>query len=289
MTATLPAAPPRPRRPSGLPDRARVRRLARAYRATARTSAAVALQYRAALLARAGITVVWVLLLTRVWTAVYQGRDTVAGFDLRAAVTYLTLANLQAAVLASPISMVMSTRVRTGEVVFDLTRPVGYLGQMVAMQAGQTATTLAVVLVAAPVAALVGGVQPPAGPAAVLGFVAALGVGWLLSTLLDVLVGLAAFWAVDIMGFAVLYRLVSQFLAGTTVPLALFPGLLGPLARALPFQFVAYVPAATYVGRIHGTAVLTTTAFGLGWAAALGGLLAFVWRRAHRRVVVHGG
>jgi ABC-2 type transport system permease protein len=288
VTATLPATRPARSRPR-LPDRGRVRRLARAYRAYVRTAAAIALQYRAALLARAAITVVWVLLLTRIWTAVYQGRDTLAGFDLPAAVTYVTLANLQASVLTSPVSAIMSSRVRSGEVLFDLIRPVGYLGQMVALEAGHAATTLGVVLLAAPAALLVGGVQAPAGPVAVLGYLVTLALGWLLSTLLDVLVGLTAFWAVDIMGFAMLYRLVAQFLAGTAVPLALFPGPLGALARALPFQFVAYVPAATYVGRIRAGELLATAAFGVGWVVVLAGLLVLVWRRAYRRVAVHGG
>ncbi|HET6214512.1 MAG TPA: ABC-2 family transporter protein, partial [Micromonosporaceae bacterium] len=103
------------------------------------------------------------------------------------------------------------------------------------------------------------------------------------------LVGMAAFWTLEISGISTLYRLVSQFFAGTMVPLTFFPGALRTLADALPFRFMGYVPAATYVGALSGADLVHALIAQIGWLLALAGIVWLVWRRAYRRVVVQGG
>lgn len=261
----------------------------RAYRAYVRSSVAISLQYRASVLASAGVTLLWILLLTKVWSSAYQGRAVVAGFTLDTTVVYLTLANLQATVIDSPLSYIIANRVRSGEVIFDVGRPLGYPGQMLALQAGQSIVQIGVMLLVAPLAGLIGGLAAPAGPTAGLLYLVALLLGWALSALLALLVGLSAFWTVDNAGLATLFRFVAAFLAGASVPLAFLPGPLRMVAEALPFRFIVYEPAAVYVGQITGRAALTGCALALVWIALLAGLVALVWRRAYRRVVVHGG
>lgn len=266
-----------------------VRRVARAYRAYVRASIAMALQYRWIVFAFALVTVLWILLVTRVWTAAYQGRPTVAGVALDTMVVYLTLANLQAIVIDSPLSFIIAGRVRTGEVVFDVSRPISYPGQMLALQAGQTVTQTAVVVLVAPLAGVIGGLSAPAGLAAGLLYPVALLLGWLLNALLAFLVGLSAFWTVDNMGLATLFRFVAAFLAGASVPLTFMPGPLRALAEALPFRFIVYQPAAVYVGQVRGREALEGLGLALGWLLLLAGLAAWVWRRAYRKTVIHGG
>lgn len=261
----------------------------RAYRAYLRTSIRLGLQYRTVVFAFAAVTVLWILLLTRMWTAAYHGRATVAGFTLDGLVVYLTLANLQAIVINSPLAFTIAGRIRSGEIIFDVSRPVSYPGQMLALQAGQTLTQAAVVVVVAPIAGLLGGLSSPTGLAAGLLYPVALLLGWLLNALLAFLVGLSAFWTVDNVGLATLYRFVAAFLAGASVPLTFMPGPLRVLAEVLPFRFVVYQPAAVYVGQVHGRAVVTGFALALAWVVVLTGLAALVWRQAYRKTAVHGG
>jgi ABC-2 type transport system permease protein len=247
------------------------------------------LRYRTAVFASAAATLLWILLLTRVWTAAYRDRPTVAGFTLEATVVYLTLANLQAIVLNSPLSYLMASRVRTGEVLFDVSRPLGYPGQMLALQAGQSVVQIGVMVVVLPLAGLLGGLSAPAGVAAGLLYPVALLLGLVLNALLTLLVGLSAFWTVDNQGLATLFRFVAAFLAGAAVPLTFFPGPLRALAEALPFRFIAYEPAAIYVGQVHGRAALGGILLALLWLVLLAALTAVIWRRAFRKIVVHGG
>jgi ABC-2 type transport system permease protein len=267
----------------------RVRRALRAYRAYVRSSLVVGVQYRLAQLFNAFAILIWILLLTQVWQAAYRGRPMVGGLTLETTVVYLTLANLQATVIDSPLSWFMAGRVRTGEVLFDVSRPIGFPGQMLALQTGQSLTQAAVMLIVSPLAALIGGLSAPAGLAAGLLYPVALLLGWLLNALLALLIGMSSFWTVENTGLSTLFRFVAAFLAGASVPLTLLPGPVRTLAQALPFRFIVYEPAAIYVGLVHGRDVFVGFALALVWAVVLAAVVALVWRRAYRRIAVHGG
>ncbi|GLW27838.1 ABC transporter permease [Actinoplanes regularis] len=264
-------------------------RALRGYTAYVRTAIAIRLQYRSTVLASVVVTLVWILLVTRVWSAAFQDREVVAGLTLESTVVYLTLASLQAAVINTPVTWIMSSRVRSGEVLFDVSRPLGYPGQMLALQAGQSMIQVAVMVLVTPVAGLLGGLSGPAGLTAGLLYPVALVLGWVLNALLTLLIGLSAFWTVDNVGITVLYRFVAAFLAGATVPLIFFPGPLRTLAEALPFRFVVYQPAAIYIGQVDGAEALGGFALSLAWIVILAGVVGLTWRRAYRRIVVHGG
>ncbi len=261
----------------------------RAYVGCARAAVAVALQYRLGIAAQVAATLVSLLVVVQIWTAAYGGRASVDDIPLEDMKVYLTLANLQGALVAISVSQDIAERVRSGVVFFDVSRPVPYLGQMLALQVGQSLAVLGVTLVAAPIAALVGGLAPPASGPAALAYAVALLLGWLINALIGLLIGVAAFWAVDIGGFDMLYRLVSAFFAGTLVPLSFFPGPLRSVAEALPFRFYAYVPAAIYTGQIPSTDVPDLLFVAVLWVAGFGCLAGLVWRLAYRRVMVHGG
>ncbi len=269
--------------------RTRVRRIWRGWYGYARLMFLTVLQYRVAVLSSAALSVVWILLLTRVWTAVYGERGLVEGFDLETLIVYLTLVNLQNVIMSNSVTRIITERVRVGTVLFDIARPMPLISQLIAQQAGQSVGVCGFVLLAAPFAALVGGLAPPADLGAAVTYPVALTLGWLINTLLAILVGLATFWAMEIGGFTLLYQVVAGFLSGTSVPVVFFPGVFGVIVELLPFRFTGYVPAAVYVGQIDGVAVLRTMGWAVVWIVLLGGLLALVWGRAYRKVVVQGG
>ncbi|HJX88037.1 MAG TPA: hypothetical protein VJ277_10795, partial [Gemmatimonadales bacterium] len=79
------------------------------------------------------------------------------------------------------------------------------------------------------------------------------------------------------------------FFSGMLLPLNLFPGALGEVARALPWSSLLQVPADVFLGTYTGWGLARAYAFQGGWAVTLllaGRLLQSV---ATRRVVVQGG
>lgn len=266
-----------------------MRRTVRVWRQHIRIAIGVTMAYRASFLLGSAMGLVQIFLLKKVWTAVYAGRPSANGLTLNALVVYLTLSTLQAGLMTASVTRNIHGRVRTGLVFFDLARPVGYLQQLAALQVGATLGVLIFLLPSVPFAFGVGAVSGPAGTAAGFGYAASLLLAWLVNTALGLLIGLAAFWTLEIEGLSMLYRLVSQFFTGTMVPLTFFPGPLRLVADLLPFKYLGFVPASIYIGQLHGGGLVRALVAQLVWAAVLFGLAWVVWRRAWRRVVVQGG
>jgi ABC-2 type transport system permease protein len=266
-----------------------MRRTVRVWRQHIRIAVGMAVAYRATFLLGAATGLVQIFLLKKVWTAVYAGRPSANGLTLDDLVVYLTLSTLQAGMMTASISRTIHFRVRTGLVFFDLARPVGYLQQLAALQTGATLGVLVFLLPSVPFAFAIGAVSAPAGTAAAVGYATSLLLAWLVNTALGLLIGLAAFWTLEIEGLTMLYRLVSQFFTGTMVPLTFFPGPLRLVADLLPFKYLGFVPASIYIGQLHGGGLARALLLQATWAAVLFGLSWLVWRRAWRRVVVQGG
>jgi len=82
--------------------------------------------------------------------------------------------------------------------------------------------------------------------------------------------------------------LVTVF-SGSLLPLWFFPGRWELVARALPFQFLGFVPAATWMGELAGVELFLNCLLGAVWAVAMLGFTTWLWSRAITRLVVQGG
>jgi len=120
-------------------------------------------------------------------------------------------------------------------------------------------------------------------------FAAVVLLGAVVSFALRFLVALSAFWLLDGAGVSQMAWLAGLFFSGMALPLTVFPGWLGELARALPWSAMLQVPADVLLGRHRGAGAAGALAFQAMWAVVLlaaGRALQLV---ATRRVVVQGG
>lgn len=260
-----------------------------AYRQCAVLSRQIVYIYRANIAFSLVSVLVQVYLLKAVWTAIYAGRASVGTLQLQSLIATLTLANLQLWVLFPDIGILLYQRIREGQVATDLARPVGFLGQMVAQQVGRTAGLVPFVLLAFPLAWLLGGLPPPASALALALYLVGLLLAYLIGVLIGLLIGMISFWTLEMIGFQFVLRFVSQFFGGALVPLQFFPPALAALSSFLPFQAQAYLPLEIYLGQVRGSAIAGALALQAFWVVLLYVIARLVWRRAVRRLVIQGG
>ncbi len=98
-----------------------------------------------------------------------------------------------------------------------------------------------------------------------------------------------AFWTFEILGVLYAQKAVMDILAGSIMPLSLFPGWLKTIALALPFQGVAHVPLSIYIGSIEGSDIWLEILKQWVWVVAMLVLTRLIWLRASRRIVIQGG
>ena len=257
--------------------------------ALVRVGALTPWSYRTSSLLTLVLLGVQIALYTVVWRAIY-GTDgvVVAGADVDTTVGYAILGLTLASVVHTWPGHSIESRVRDGLIGIDLTRPLGLLGQNLAMQTGTVIAALPGVAVGLTVGLLLGGLQPPADPVAGSAFAISLILGFAVAQLITLLMSLSSFWTLEVGGLGMTFSVVRTFFSGAIVPLWFMPGWLQGIAAALPFQATTFTPLSIYFGRPPG-GLAVALLVQLGWVLVLTALCVLVWSRARHRVVVQGG
>ncbi|MFD6416911.1 ABC transporter permease [Streptomyces sp. NPDC060194] len=249
--------------------------------------------YRVATAAGVFTNTVFGFILAYTYQALWDERPSLGGYDLSQALTYAWLGQaLLAAVglMGGTIEEELVERVKNGDIAIDLCRPVDLQLWWMAANYGRAAFQLlgrGVVPMA--VGALAFDLALPKSPLTWAAFLVSVVLAVTVSFALWYLVGLSAFWLMDGTGTAQLAWILGLFFSGMMLPLNVFPGAFGEVARALPWSSMLQVPADVFLEQATGWGLLRAYAFQAGWALAL--LLAgrVLQAAATRRVVVQGG
>lgn len=113
--------------------------------------------------------------------------------------------------------------------------------------------------------------------------------GFLIGFLLECLLGLVAFWSLEVSSFVFVYMLISYLLSGHMLPLEWFPAAFGHIANWLPFKFLAYVPAAILLGKYAPGQDLIELFVGGLWVIGLFLACRVTLSRGLRRYSAYGG
>jgi ABC-2 type transport system permease protein len=97
------------------------------------------------------------------------------------------------------------------------------------------------------------------------------------------------FWFLEISSLMYVINTVNFFVSGQMFPLDLLPPWLAVPLKALPFQYLAYFPAAVLVGKVQGTAIWQGLLAEIAWAAAFVLLARALFRIGLRRYSAFGG
>jgi len=249
--------------------------------------------YRAATAAGVFTNTVFGLILAYTYVALWDERPSLGGYDQAQAVTFVWIGQALLTVMSiggPGFEEELIERIRTGDVAIDLYRPADLQVWCLAADAGRAAFQLvgrgAVPMV---FGAFVFDLALPTSPLPWLAFLLAVVLGTVVSFAIRYLVALTAFWLMDGAGVMQLAWLTGMFFSGMLLPLNVFPGALGDIARALPWSALLQVPADALLGTYSGVGLLSAFVFQAAWAVALLGLGRLVQGVATRRVVVQGG
>jgi ABC-2 type transport system permease protein len=247
------------------------------------------LAYPLEVISRAGVMAVLIFVFIQLWTVTFRlsGQTTISGFDLPRMIWYLVLT--ESVVMSCPRTFdKIDLEVKSGDLAYRLARPysyaffhgASYLGHVVLALPANFAVGAALALVLAGPPHL----APAAWPVVLLAVLLAI----CLNFVVELTIGLLAFWFEDTYAFFWIYQKLTFTLGGLFLPLALFPATLRAVASRLPFSAITYAPARLSAGFDVRLAV-GTFATQLGWLAVLGCLAALVYRRGVRRVNINGG
>jgi len=206
------------------------------------------------------------------WGAIFQavrsedGAGTIAGYTYREMIAYYLLTQISRAFSSMPgLASSIALQIRNGEIKKYLIQPVDLIGFLLL---NRIAHKLVYYVVAAGPFALVFYLcrdyfdgWPDA--TTMLAFLASLVMAFVMGFFLEATLGLVGFWFLEVSSLLFIYMLFTFFFSGHMFPIDMLnalPGYWGAIVRAIPLQYLAYFPAAVFLGKIQGTEL----AWGLG-------------------------
>jgi ABC-2 type transport system permease protein len=125
-------------------------------------------------------------------------------------------------------------------------------------------------------------IRLPTNPGRWLLFAWALAMGATMAFSLDIIVGALAFWWQDVTAVDRLRQLVTLFLSGALIPLAVMPAAWGPFLEGQPFGYIVAFPIQTLLATSF-TDLRVGLAVQAAWALLSLGAARVVWIRGLRR------
>lgn len=246
--------------------------------------------YRFQVFSRVGSVLLRVFLLSTLWTNLYRANGAQAGITLQGMITYVVIALLLDIVYGINGAYVVREKIREGSIAIDFMRPISVPLYVFADTLGQTGFALLQCVPALLLSALIVHVAGPASPAALFGFVAALGIGFIVNYFIDLIMATVTFWTMEIFGVQLMVQFIASLLSGSLVPLYFFPqGWIQNVLFASPFAALYNAPLSIWIGKYQGAQIGEALALQAFWAIVLGAFAMWLWSVGERKVVIQGG
>lgn len=227
------------------------------------------------------------------WAAIFQTvGGTIVGYTFDDMIAYYLLTQISRAFSSMPgLANNIALTIRNGEIKKYLVQPVDLIGFLLL---GRVAHKLVYYVVAASPFALVfylcrGYFAGWPDATTMLAFLASLVLSFLLGYFLEATLGMLGFWFLEVSSLLFVYMLFSFFFSGHMFPIDMLPGFWGTLVRALPLQYLAYFPAAVFLGKIHGAQLAWGMAIQVGWVLAFIVLSRVTFHYGVKRYSGYGG
>jgi ABC-2 type transport system permease protein len=237
------------------------------------------------------------------WEAVFAGvaagggEKTIGGFDSRDMIAYLLLVHISRMFSSMPgLATGMARDIRDGTVKKYLIQPLDMMGYLLSYRAAHKTAYIATTFLPYALLFAVCHFYFKGFPDALTfaAYVCSLLLSFVIGFFFEYTMGLLGFWFLEISSFLYVINTLNFFLSGHMFPLTLFDSdphfsWIGPVLRVLPFQYLAYFPAAVFLGKIQGAALAQGLLLQAAWAAGLMVLARLLFRRGLRQYSAYGG
>jgi ABC-2 type transport system permease protein len=227
------------------------------------------------------------------WKAIYgEDKEELEGFTFRQMIAYLLLVHISRMFSSMPgLASGIARDVREGTLKKYLIQPIDLIAYLLAYRVAHKVAYIATSFL--PYAALFflcrGYFERLPDPWTLAAYVAALLLGFLVGFFFEAAMGMVGFWFLEVTSVLYVVNTLSFFVSGHMFPLDLLPPFWEGLLKLLPFQYLAYFPAAVFLGKVRGEELAYGLAAELAWAVAFMILARWLYRLGLRRYSAYGG
>lgn len=228
------------------------------------------------------------------WQAIYvgSGQDELNGYSYRMMIAYLLVIHISRMFSSMPgLAAGIARDIRDGNLKKYLLQPIDMHAYLLAYRGAHKVAYITTA--ALPYALLFylcrGFFDGLPEPLVLTGYVASLLMSFLLGFFIEVCVGMVGFWTLEVTSVMYVVGAINYFVSGQMFPLDLLPEPWANLLKLLPFQYLAYFPAAVFVGRIDGWELVHGLIAQAAWTVFFIGLARGLYQAGLRRYSAFGG
>ena len=228
-----------------------------------------------------------------IWKAVYANQHEGAlinGFTFSEMVTYIAIGWIARSFYFSNIDNEVHNLVRSGQITSFLLRPVSFQTTLFCQALGESLFRL--LFFSIPIGLVIVSIFPVTLPTSTLAFAyfaLSTFLGFAVLVALNFIIGLLAFFFHSIEGIMRAKHNIIMLLSGLLLPMTFFPPAIQSLLEWMPFQAIAYIPLAIYLGKVSEYDILDAVLLQASWFLILTLVGALMWHRAMRSLTVQGG
>jgi ABC-2 type transport system permease protein len=235
------------------------------------------------------------------WQSVYagaaqsageDGAKEISGYTVNEMIAYLLLVHISRMFSSMPgLSGTIALSIRDGTLKKYLLQPLDMIGYLVSYRAAHKVTYIATS--ALPYAGLfflcAGYFDGFPGPATLMPYVLSLILAFVVGFFFECAMGMVGFWFLEVTSLLWVINTLNFFVSGQMFPIDLLPHGWVIALKALPFQYLAYFPAAIFLGKIQGEALWWGLLTQAAWGLALIALSRWLYGLGLRRYGAYGG
>lgn len=228
------------------------------------------------------------------WSAVFSAaaRTDIAGYSYHDFVAYYLLTMVTRAFSSMPgLASGIASQIRSGEIKKFLIQPIDLLGFMLISRIAHKIVYYGVAVGPFALVFFVCRDFFPGWPEPeiLLAYIASLLMSFLLGYYLEAAIGMIGFWFLEVSSLLFVYMLFNFFFSGHMFPLDMLPEPWSTVIQFIPLQYLAYFPAAVFLGKISGDALVMGLWVQLGWVVLFIVISRVAFARGVRRYSGYGG
>jgi ABC-2 type transport system permease protein len=232
------------------------------------------------------------------WRAIFHGAEQttgktqLGGYSYKEMIAYLLLTHISRAFSSMPgLAAGISRDIRDGTLKKYLIQPLDMLSYLVAYRAAHKVAYIATVAI--PYAGLFAVCASfftylPDGPTAAA-YIASLLLAFVIGFHFEACIGAVGFWLLEVSSLLYIINTLNYFISGHMFPIDLLGEPWATVFKSLPTQYLAYFPAAVFLGKVRGHALVTGLLGEVAWAVGLMVLARLLYRVGLKRYSAYGG
>jgi ABC-2 type transport system permease protein len=232
------------------------------------------------------------------WQAVFAGSgqatlgDDRTRYSFRDMIAYLLLVHISRMFSSMPgLAVGVARDIRDGSLKKYLVQPLDMIGYLVAYRVAHKMTYIATSFL--PYAGLFfvcsGYFDGLPDAPTLLAYAASLVLAFVIGFFFEASIGMIGFWFLEVTSFLYVINTLNFFVSGHMFPLDLLSPFWSTAFKMMPFQYLAYFPAAVFLGKVRGPELVQGLLIELGWAVALVLLSRRLYARGLRHYSAFGG